>query len=199
MNTIGGQRRIEIQRVPFDGGFDDPDRADTSTDPNSWLEFVAFAALENGQLVLGRRSLSHDCTLPLKTIFIHRAGITRQSTIKRLPGGVDLLEHCRAGTITPKMEAEALRKHFELLHRMATNTAKEVLGSVITKVVLSYPNYLCPKEQEDDFVKYTSYYKKLLRPIWGKEVSFNIISEGQAAACKFTPNCLAPFQATWSN
>lgn len=187
------QPKVEIIRVPFQGGLDDPERPDTYSHPDSTYEFVAFAALENGRLVPGRRSLLKDHSLPLKTIFIHSAGVTRESTITRLPGGVDLLDHCSAGIITPEMETEVLKEHFELLRQMAEAQAEATQGGLrIIEVVLSYPNYLCPIEQEGDFIQYASYYKKLLRPIWGKGIPFRLVSEGQAAARKSPLYRLAP-------
>ncbi|KAI0409187.1 hypothetical protein F4802DRAFT_593476 [Xylaria palmicola] len=177
-----GRREAEIIRVAFDGALDDPERPDRL---ESSYEFIAQAALEDGALVTGRQSLLKDHSIPLKTIHIHRSGITREGALKQIPGGTYLLNACAAGQITPEMEEDALMHH-RLLYEMAQSEAKEIgPGIQITDAVFSYPNYLVPSEEAGDFEKYTAYYRKLVRPIWGSAVHFHFISEGQAAASDF--------------
>ncbi|TGJ82504.1 hypothetical protein E0Z10_g6272 [Xylaria hypoxylon] len=175
--------RPEIIRVPLAADITHPERLNAPASASSLFEFVASAALEEGRLIPGRLSLDKDESFPLKTIMVHRA-ISRERTIKGMPGGRRLLHKIATGQITADMEDDALCQHFELLREMATKSEIRK-GVSIETVVLTYPNYLCNGEEEDDFDKYSSYYLGLIRPIWMRHkpfIHFEFVSEGQAAA-----------------
>ena len=184
--TRKGKQIPTIRRVPFQGDLDDAEQT-ALRDPDTRFEFAATAALDGDRLVTGRPALLHDVTIPLKTIFVHRAGMDRDATLCDMPGGRELLAACSrpANPLRAPKEDAALEYHFRLLWRMAQRQAdKTEDGLAIKQLVLTHPNYLCPKEASDDIEKYTTYYRNLIRPICGSGVQLHWASEGQPAACK---------------
>ena len=78
---------VEIHRVPFTLSQThalNPQAAQGIM--TNEYEFPALAALDNGNLVIGKDTLTQDITFPLKTIFLYCAGITRPETLDALPG-----------------------------------------------------------------------------------------------------------------
>lgn len=125
-------------RVQFVGGRGHPDHPRHSGEVH---QFVAFAGLSEGQLIIDRRSLAMDENYPLKTILTQLAGINP----KRLPGGRYLLQAIRKGVVDTKMMEDVLRQHFEFLRDLAQKQAKTQKVTIKT-IVLTYPNYLCANE-----------------------------------------------------
>ena len=60
------------------------------------------------------------------------------------------------------MMDEALKTHFLLLRRMMANRDRQIKAceKELTRLVLTYPNYICPEEDDGDFVKYSSHYQE---------------------------------------
>lgn len=172
-----------LDRVPFNGVSEDPEAP--LPNANSF-EFVAYAALENGRVMSGRRALEKDYNFPLKTFFTKTAGIS-DDAIRDLPWGVALLSACVSGRITAQNMEHALRDHFTLLVRVAIEQA-QTAGLDITTVVLTVPNYLY--ERDDWFGCYRDHLLDLVELAWrtvggdeaAEQVTFETCSEGQALA-----------------
>lgn len=168
-----------LARVPLRAILDDPER-DNRADGNSF-EFIALTALRGpGQpLITGRAALRSDQAIPLKTVFMFRAGIQRTEVLERLPGGPTLMGAVRLGHLT---------NHFMDL---AVEEAKDQ-GLLIQGQVCSCPNYLCEWEDEEDteiryydVEKYQRYYRLRMEAVWeDSPIPLNIqwIMEGQSAA-----------------
>lgn len=173
-----------IKRVPFVGSMNDPERPDTSLQQDSVFDFVAFSALEDGRLVVGRQSLTRDCIIPLKTILLHFSRAASRPTVEGLPGGRELFRAWDAGLITKQMEEGVLVEHIELLYKHASLQARALRGGprAIVDVVLTHPNYLFPAEGEHAFGVYVDCYTRLVRQVVGKKVNIRLVSEGQGTA-----------------
>ncbi|KAI0454747.1 hypothetical protein F5B21DRAFT_503993 [Xylaria acuta] len=171
-------RDIQILRVRLP---QDRDHPETPNSPSiSLFEFVAQASREEEGLVPGRHALNKDLSWPIKAILMHRAGVSVEA-IRRMPGGADLLAAYEDGLITLTMEEDAVVSHLKLVSSMAAARAKAA-SLAITQVVLTYPNFLGEREQDDDFTRYTSYYLSLMRMLWGDEVQFHTTMEGMSLA-----------------
>ncbi|KAI0103270.1 hypothetical protein GGR51DRAFT_524426, partial [Nemania sp. FL0031] len=181
---------VHIIRINANVPIGHPERIKTPYAGNALGEFCSFAGFdkETRRLVPGRTAFDQEESFPLKTIFTHRAGVSHPNTIKRLPGGKELLMACASGKITPQMEDSAVREHFALLRDQAVKRA-DTAGLTICTVILTHPNYLCEAEREGDFEKYRSLYIRLMRELWSayeaatyQRITFQVISEGQATA-----------------
>lgn len=134
--------------------------------------------------------MAEDQSIPLKTIFLWRAGIHETEVLKRLPGGNDLQRLVRNGTLDNNNMDRAVKSHFQLLSRVAQDQAL-ISNIAIKTIVLSFPHYLCEKENEIDpdkkyynLDKYLNYYQVLMSEIWTDypDIKFEFVGEGQAAA-----------------
>ncbi|KAI1133248.1 hypothetical protein F5Y10DRAFT_228590 [Nemania abortiva] len=167
--------RVMMMRVPVAVGITKPDW-------NSDYELGAFAALnDDDELVIGKECLTVNATIPLKTLLTYRSGITSERVVNRLPGGTTLRRAIRSQQINDEKIDNALVQHFDILHKSAHKQASE-FGVEIKVVVLTYPNYLCAYEKNGDFDRYMEKYLSFMRFVWGDEVKFKAVSEGQAAA-----------------
>lgn len=156
---------------------DDPDYPNNG----SLYDFVASAVVtDDGELVEGKRSLSFDDAVPLKTMLVWLTKLgNRKETVERLPFGDCLIDQVQKHRLTKNIMKAALRCHWERLRRMALAHATKC-GVVINQLVLTYPNYLFMNENSKDFDRYIDFYIAELRLIWGADVKIRVISEGQA-------------------
>lgn len=123
-----------------------------------------------------------DYNIPLKTLLTYASGITSIEIVKQLPGGKNLVQVlANNAQITSDKIDTILRQHFAILHKSAIAKAQSCKVT-IKVVVLTYPNYLCPREGYRYFDKYIEKYIALVRSIWGDTVRYETASEGQAAA-----------------
>ncbi|KAI1364575.1 hypothetical protein F5Y08DRAFT_339490 [Xylaria arbuscula] len=172
---IKNHNEVVLVRVPFAGSRDDPDQSNTPHD------FVACAALRDGNVVVGKLSLDSDLHLPLKTMLAFLAGIKRKKTVEALPGGRQLLETVKKALITTELMENAIVHHFEVLRTSVLEQARS-LNVTIKFIVITYPNYLASQSRSGDHELYLKRYLSLLAPLWGEEIHFETVSEGQAAA-----------------
>lgn len=189
--------------MPLQADLDNPER-DNRADANQY-EFPAFAAVSAraheiegddsiammGEIKTGRVALQEDVAIPLKTIFVWRAGIQSKAVLRRLPGGKDLLRAIFLRQIDTKAMDEAARAHFRLLRQMAMEEA-ETSNVEIRTIVISFPHYLCERKHEIDpekrfynLSKYLDHYIRLILEVWEGHpypLRIEVIGEGQAAA-----------------
>lgn len=183
----GSEMRPYLVRVAHRADMDDPERDNLATANRH--EFNSFAALDGErEIKTGKIALTMDLQVPLKTIFVWRAGIHRREVLRGLPGGEVLLtEKVDEG----KMD-DAVKAHFRHLRKMAEEQAK-LSGIAIQDIILSFPNYLCdlvretdPDSKYYDLDKYRDYYLDMMWDVWADRSPLNLnigfISEGQAAA-----------------
>lgn len=152
-------------------------------------EVNSFAAIDTQRdIKTGELALTMDTQIPLKTMFVWRAGIHRQEVLERLPGGELLL----AGNLDSCKMDDAVKAHFRVLRNMAEEQAKRS-NILIHKIVMSFPNYLCdlfketdPELKYYDIDKYRKHYLELMREVWADypvtDLKMDFISEGQAVA-----------------
>lgn len=62
-----------IIRVALFGDGDHPEKLNRKAGTLQFM-FFAYAALVNGQFIVGRRALGHDICIPLKTILVFASG-----------------------------------------------------------------------------------------------------------------------------
>lgn len=182
----GSEWRPYLVRVAHRADVDDPERDNLATANRH--EFNSFAALDaEGEIKTGKVALTMDSQVPLKTIFVWRAGIHRKEVLRGLPGGEVILTQSLDGD---KMD-DAVKAHFRHLRNMAVEQA-HLSGMCIQNITLSFPNYLCdlaketdPDSKYYDLDKYRDHYLNIMWEVWAdyphlKTISF--VSEGQAAA-----------------
>lgn len=122
-----------------------------------------------------------DHNIPLKTLLTYTSGITNKEILKRLPGGGDLVHILSSAEVTASKIDDVLQQHFSILQRSALKQA-ESRQVRIKVVILTYPNYLCPREGCNYFDKYIEKYLQIMRSVWGDAIKYQTASEGQAAA-----------------
>lgn len=115
------RKSMQIIRVTFSGGFNHPERPNLNAKP---YNFVAYASLKDGALVVTWRAMDLDNNYSLKTTFSHRVGICH-GAVEKLPWGKKLLRAAEAGQITPNIESEVLLAHFSLLIDMEREGGQE--------------------------------------------------------------------------
>ncbi|KAI0410385.1 hypothetical protein F5X98DRAFT_381867 [Xylaria grammica] len=174
--------RVVIERVVISGQYNHPAKPQSSCYAS--FEFIANAALVDGsdRLLVGRRSLNKNCNFPIKLMLLVGAGIPRNSLMSSMPDASVFFRACDAGKITKDMMAQAIVEHLRLIRNMALQQS-DADGLTIDTIVLSFPNYLCEKEDTGDFNKYIDYYLLLMRQAWKEHegtLEFLIASEGQA-------------------
>ncbi|KAI0437465.1 hypothetical protein F4803DRAFT_570743 [Xylaria telfairii] len=181
-----GYPPVQFHRVPFQGSIDDPERAPgndpeqcTKVTEEALYEFIACAALVGNKLVVGRAALAENTVLIIKSMILLCSGIDRTVTFEELPAGTLLLDLLKRGRITFPMMETAIRTHLSLLWSMLAKKAK-ALKRKIDKLVFTYPNYLCPSEENDDFGKYLSCFKGFLHQVIPSGILLFPCSEGQA-------------------
>lgn len=115
----------QLLRVQFEGTLDDPDRPE---DSNSQFEFVACGAVdeETGEEIEGRRALSYDSSVWLKTMLVFMAlalSRHRDRVVRKLPWGDVLLSAVREGRMATATMRSLICKHLLRLHRAIMATA----------------------------------------------------------------------------
>lgn len=172
---IKSNNEVFLVHVPFCGSRDDPEQSYTPHD------FTACVALRDGKTVVGKQSLDLDLNIPLKTMLVFLASITRKKTIEALPSEKLLLEAVKEGNITTGAMETAITQHFGLLRTSVPKQAKN-LNVKIKVIVVTYPNYLASQVQSGDHERYLKKYLSPLRPLWDHDIRFKTVSEGQVAA-----------------
>ncbi|KAF7539906.1 hypothetical protein G7054_g1756 [Neopestalotiopsis clavispora] len=167
-----------IIRVALFGDGDHPEKLNRKAGTLQFM-FFAYAALVDGQFIVGRRALGHDICIPLKTILVFASGIRQEHILVRLPGGEELLNGIAKSTINIDMMEAALSEHFRELQRNVCEQAEEQELNV-EHIVLSYPHYLLRNGGQKETDKYMSYYTRLMQRIWGEHIQFNSVKEGFA-------------------
>ncbi|RYC65939.1 hypothetical protein CHU98_g285 [Xylaria longipes] len=145
-------------------------------------EFIALAALFDGYLEFGKRSLTVDLNYHLKTMFTYLAGLDQERKLHKLPGGKALLDALASDEITRDMIHDVLACYFMFLRDQALDHARGPMIAV-KHVIFIYPSYLLENEQEDDFEKFRNFHSDLIRGVWDmEELAIHFVSEGRAAA-----------------
>ncbi|KAI0506700.1 hypothetical protein F5B22DRAFT_622952 [Xylaria bambusicola] len=186
---INCQNEVILVRVPFAGSPDGPHYSYTPHD------FVAYVALEGREIIVGKQSLDRDLNIPLKTMLIYIAGITRKRILEAMPGGRQLLGAVERGSITVAAMEKAVSQHFCLLQRYVLEQARASKVS-IKSIIVTYPNYLASPSQSGDLDRYLEKYFELLCPLWEKGIQFETVSEGQAAATYICERYEDPFSSS---
>lgn len=198
----------QLHRVPAEL---DQKHAHYSRQTHGTFELPAVAAIaDDGTILVGGAAEKKPETFPLKVALMVLAGVTLRdddeelllgkrcflfvSHIKHVVVLVGLNENAGAEIIlaalnsrrvTRKDLREAVRDHLQTLKGITTTLAEQSHVE-ITRIVLTYPNFLCGRGTPGDIDKYLGLYKKLIREIWPEVEAISTVSEGQAAACYVT-------------
>lgn len=186
---------VLLTRVPLRANMDNPERTNSSEQSTQQFEYMAFAAIDakTKKLITGRLALKSDLVIPLKTMFVWRAGIHDRDVIRKLPGAPDLFHSIDAGVVNFDLVDEAVERHFTLLYNMCMKTLKKNKKEkvVLRSICVSYPGYLEHSMQELDpdkryynVEKYWAYYRERMIPVWGEYMKehgtkIHFINEGQ--------------------
>lgn len=140
-------------------------------------EFPAYAALVDGKLQLCSADDGFDTRFPLKTMFVHRAGMSRIN----LEEAAELIKWVERGVITPEMVFDILVQHFCAI-RAAEQRFAAARHLRHVRIGLSYPNYIRDKEEEGDFQRVESLFRDIVRVVWPHIVDVTFVTEGQGPA-----------------
>lgn len=188
---------ILLARVPLRADLNDPERTNSSDQSTQQFEYMAFAAIEpkSKKLITGRLALKSDLVIPLKTMFVWRAGIHDEKVIGKLPGAPDLFHALEHGIIGEDLVDEAVERHFTLLYNMCLKTLNTNKRTIVLKhLSISYPNYLAhslseldPEKRYYNVEKYWDYYRERMMAVWGCYIEqhgtqIRFINEGQGIA-----------------
>ncbi|KAI0429642.1 hypothetical protein F5Y09DRAFT_342421 [Xylaria sp. FL1042] len=151
--------RVSLVRVPVDVGIDDPDRAESP------FELAGVAALDgDSSFVLGRRSLTMDHHIPLKTLLTYTSSITNKKILKRLPGGGDLVHILSSAEVTASKIDDVLQQHFSILQRSALKQAKSQQGDAIKYQTASEGQaaaaYICSRFNDPNYQSLSAYFSQ---------------------------------------